>query len=254
MMDSFDLKEPIPKRPGPTLPRVGFWDILTIGVLLVTACMLGYFLLVFLNPNSPINLLKPNQTLIPTPTITPLQLEATWTPTATIYFSPTATLLPSITPPATVTVPNFTPATDTPAATDTPQNTPTPKAEFSATSVNAVENIIFPHLQEAACNWMGVAGTVDDQNNSPIVGVIVVLRGTLNGKSVDLINVSGVNKEYGPSGFEFVLANEPIASNDSVYVQLLDQTTNVPLSEKIYIDTYNDCEKNLLLVRFKKNR
>ena len=253
-MDSFDLKDPSQRKAGFSFPKIGVWDILSIFILLVTICLLGYFLLVYLNPDSAINPLKPNQNLIPTPTITPLQLEATWTPTATIYFSPTPTLLPSITPPATITPANFTPASDTPAATDTPQNTPTPNAEFSATSVNAVESVIFPHLQDAGCNWMGVAGTVDDQNNSPIVGVIVVLRGTLNGKTVDLTNVSGVNKEYGPSGFEFVVAEEPIASNDSVYVQLLDQTTNIPLSEKIYVDTYNDCKKNLLLVRFKKNR
>jgi hypothetical protein len=253
-MDSFDLKEPTPQRSGITFPKFGIWDILSIFVLLATICLVGYFLLVYMNPNSIINPLKPNQMLIPTATITPIKLQATWTPTATVYFSPTATLLPTITLPATVTPPNLTPATDTPEATDTPQDTPTPKAAFSAVSVNAVENVIFPHLQEAACNWMGVAGTVDDQNNSPIVGVIVVIRGTLNEDSIDLINVSGVNKEYGPSGFEFVLAEEPIASNDSLYVQLLDQTTNVPLSEKIYVDTYNDCEKNLLLVRFKKNR
>jgi hypothetical protein len=253
-MDSFDLKDPNERRSSFSIPKLGFWDILSILVLLITVCLVGYFLMVFQNPDSIINPLKPSLTLIPTPTITPLQLEPTWTPTATVYFTPTATLLPTITPPATNTPPNLSPVSETPEATETPQDTPTPKAAFSAVSVNAVESVIFPHLQDAACNWMGVAGTVDDQNNSPIVGVIVVLRGTLNGKTVELINVSGVNKEYGPSGFEFVLAEEPIASNDSVYVQLLDQTTNVPLSEKIYIDTYNDCEKNLLLVRFKKNR
>lgn len=253
-MDSFDLQDPTQRRSSVTLPKFGIWDILSIMVLLVTVCLGGYFSLLFFNPGSPLNPLKPNQTLIPTPTITPLQLEATWTPTATVYYSPTATLLPTITPPATVTPPNFTPATNTPEATNTPQDTPTPTAAFSAVSVNAVESVIFPHLQDAACDWMGVAGTVDDQNNSPIVGVIVVVRGTLDGKSIELINVSGVNKEYGPSGFEFVLADAPIASNDSVYVQLLDQTTNVPLSEKIYVDTYDDCTKNLLLVRFKKNR
>lgn len=253
-MDGFELKDPASKRSGFSFPKIHILDILSILVLMLTVCLGGYFLLVFVNPELSINPLKPNQSSIPTPTITPRQLDATWTPTATVHVSPTATLLPTITPPVTDTPPNFVPPTDTPEPTQTPRDTPTPKMPFSATSVNAVESLLFPHLQPAECNWMGVAGTVEDQNNSPIIGVIVVLRGQLQGKTVDLANVSGVNKEYGSSGFEFVLGDAPVASRDDLYVQLLDQTTNVPLSDRIYIDTFDDCEKNLILVRFRKNR
>jgi hypothetical protein len=45
----------------------------------------------------------------------------------------------------------------------------------------------------------------------------------------------------------------PVASNDTLYLQLLDQA-GLPLSDNVYIDTFNDCKKNLVLVRFKKNR
>ena len=94
---------------------------------------------------------------------------------------------------------------------------------------------------------------MDDQNGSPIIGIVVRLAGTYNGKTVELTTVSGISPEYGKSGFEFVLGDTPVNSRDTLYVQLLDQA-GLPLSDKIYIDTFNDCDRNLVLVRFKKNR
>jgi hypothetical protein len=94
---------------------------------------------------------------------------------------------------------------------------------------------------------------VDDQNGSPIIGIVVRLAGKLSGKTIELTTVSGVSPEYGKSGFEFVLGDTPVNSRETLYVQLLDQA-GLPLSDKIYIDTFSDCEKNLVLVRFKKNR
>lgn len=92
-----------------------------------------------------------------------------------------------------------------------------------------------------------------DTNNSDVIGMVVFLRGFLDGKSVDLTTVSGINKEYGQSGYEFVLGNAPVASNKTLYVQLIDQS-GVPLSNQVQIVTSADCSKNLVIVRFKKNR
>ena len=250
-MSEFNFDEPERKSSGFSIPALGLWDILTILVLLITACMGVYFVSIFLNPGSSLNLLKPVWT--PTPTITPRQLEPTWTPTATVVTPPTATLLPSITPPATFTPANFVPPTETQVSTATPTVTPTPKTPFSASSINSIESIIIPHLLNAGCDWQGVGGTVDDQNSGPIIGIVVRLAGTYDGKSVELTTVSGISPEYGKSGYEFVLGDTPIDSRDKIYVQLLDQA-GLPLSEKIYIDTSSDCKKNLVLVRFKKNR
>jgi hypothetical protein len=252
-MDEFNFDEPERKSPRFSLPAIGPWDILTILVLTVTACLGFYFITIFNDPGSALNLLKPAYILTPSATITPIQLEPTWTVTATVVTPPTATLLPSITPPATNTAANFVPDTDTPVPTDTLTITPTPRALFSVSSVNSIESVIIPHLQNAGCNWQGVGGTVDDQNSSPIIGIVVRLAGTLDGKSVELTTVSGISPEYGKSGFEFVLGDTPVNSRDTVYVQLLDQA-GLPLSDRIYIDTSTDCKKNLVLVRFKKNR
>ena len=129
--------------------------------------------------------------------------------------------------------------------------TPTPRAPFTAISVTNVEStIIHPEL---ACNWAGIGGTVVDANNSPVIGTVVVLRGTLSGKTVEQQIVTGINKEYGPSGFEFVLGNAPVESRETLYVQLVD-LQNIPLSDPVYVTTSSDCTKNLVLVRFKRNR
>lgn len=250
-MSEFNFDEPEPKSSGFTMPTIGMWDILTILVLLVTVCLGAYFVAIFINPGSSMNMLQPAWT--PTPTITPRQLEPTWTPTATIYVPPTATLLPSITPPASPTPASFVPPTVTPESTVPPTATNTPTAPFSVSSVNSIESIIIPHLLNAGCDWQGVGGTVDDQNSGPIIGIVVRLAGSYDGKAVELTTISGISPEYGKSGFEFVLGDTPIDSNDRIYVQLLDQA-GLPLSEEIRIDTSSDCKKNLVLVRFKKNR
>jgi hypothetical protein len=151
--------------------------------------------------------------------------------------------------------PTFTPFfTSTPFSlvppTKTPKPTNTPKAPFSATVQQVESTVIHPDL---ACNWAGIGGTVVDSNGSHIVGAVVVLRGTLDGKTIDQPTVTGINKEYGQSGFEFVLGSAPVATNKTLYVQLVD-LQNIPLSDPVYVTTSSDCSKNLVLVRFKKNR
>jgi hypothetical protein len=134
--------------------------------------------------------------------------------------------------------------------TKTVKPTNTPRAPFGGSVQQVESTIIHPEL---ACNWAGIGGTVVDANNSPVIGTVVVLRGTLSGSTIEQQTVSGINKEYGPSGFEFVIGNAPVESNDTLIVQLVDQQ-NIPLSDPVSIDTSTDCAKNLVMVRFKRNR
>jgi hypothetical protein len=222
------------------------WDMLSILVLVLTACVGAYFVFVFLNPTSSYNILPPGgrgpQT--PTATVTPQQLQATWTPSPTLALTPSNTPRPTFTPFFTSTSFSLVPPTKTSKPTSTP------KAPFGATSSQVESTVIHPDL---ACNWSGIGGTVVDANNSPVIGTVVVLRGTLNGNTVEQQTVSGINKEYGPSGFEFVLGNAPVASDNTLYVQLVD-LQNIPLSDKVSVVTSSECNKNLVIVRFKKNR
>lgn len=223
------------------------WDMLAILVLIITACIAVYFVFIFITPESPFNILPPGGGGFggPTATVTPLQLQPTWTASPTLELTPSDTPRPTFTPFFTSTPFSLVPPTKTVKPTNTP------RAPFTAISVTEVEStIIHPDL---ACNWAGIGGTVVDANNSPVIGTVVVLRGTLNGRTVEQQTVSGINKEYGPSGFEFVLGNAPVASNETLYVQLVDQQ-NIPLSDPARITTYTECNKNLVMVRFKRNR
>jgi hypothetical protein len=237
-------------QPKSASSKLEMWDVLSVLVLLITCCIVVYFGMIFFNPASSLNPLPPVLVTAyqsPTPTITPLGLEPTWTPTPIPFQSPSATLAPTFTPIPSATLFSLTPASATPTVTKTP------KAPFSAT-VDEVQSDIFPHLQAAACNWQGVGGSVVDANNSDIIGMTVRLVGSYNGKTVDIITVSGISTDYGRSGFEFVLGTTPITSKGKLYLQLLDQTSGLPLADNVYIDTSNDCKKNLVLVHFKKNR
>lgn len=222
------------------------WDMLSILVLILTACIAGYFILVFINPQTPFNLLPPGGrgSQLPTLTVTPLQLQATWTPSPTLELTPSNTPRPTFTPFFTNTPFSLVP----PTKTERPSATP--KAPFTATSQQVESTVIHPDL---ACNWAGIGGTVVDVNGSHVVGTVVVLRGTLNGKTIEQQTVTGINKEYGQSGYEFVIGNAPIQTKGTLYVQLVD-LQNIPLSDPVPLTTSSDCGKNLVLVRFKKNR
>ena len=58
-----------------------------------------------------------------------------------------------------------------------------------------------------------------------------------------------MSEMYGPGGYEIVLADQPIESRDSLWVQLFDLSGN-PLSELIYVDTVADCGQNLILLNY----
>ena len=242
MSDDFDFDGTRSQRRASSMQ---LWDILSILVLILTACIAGYFVMIFLNPDSSINLLPPGGFgRLPTETPTPIQLEPTWTASPTLQLTPSNTPRPTFTPFFTNTPFSLVPPTKTPKPTSTP------KAPFSATTQQVESTVIHPDL---ACNWAGIGGTVVDSNGSHIVGTVVVLRGTLNGSTIEQQTVTGINKEYGQSGFEFVLGSAPIETNKTLYVQLVD-LQNIPLSDPVYVTTSGDCSKNLVLVRFKKNR
>jgi hypothetical protein len=230
---------------------VQIWDILSILVLILTIFLAGYFVLVFINPASSLNLLPPGGGLfanpISTATATPLQMEPTWTASPTLQVTPSNTPRPTITPLPTNTSFSLVPPTKTPRPSATPTKA---RAPYNGSFTQVDSTVIHPEL---ACNWAGVGGTVVDANNSPVIGIVVVLRGTLNGATVDQTTVSGINKEYGPSGFEFVLGTVPVASEDTLYVQLVDQQS-IALSDPVQITTSTECNKNLVMVRFKRNR
>ncbi len=249
MDENFDFSDD-PLEDAPRRFSLDPMDIASILLVLATFCLGGYFLLVFVNPYTPLNPLAPppppTPLTFPTATVTPLQLPPTWTPTPTVPPTPTKTPLPTFTPYYTPTPFSIFEPTETP--TETP--TPTPSMPFTANVSHIASTIIHP---EAECHWMGIGGTTEDKNKSPILGIVVHVGGTLLGKTVDYTTVSGVSPQYGQSGFEFQLGELPVASTETMWIQLFDQA-GLPLSDKIYFSTFGECDKNLVLVRFVKVR
>jgi len=242
----YDYKE-TSKPQKPAKAGLEVWDILSLVMLALAACLVLYFAAVFISPTAAYNPLPPKPKVNPfatlTPTITPLGLEPTWTPTGTPEYTATATYVPTFTLEPTSTPFSLIPATKTPTFT------PKPKTDFSASFKGIDSTIIHP---EFGCKWQGIGGTVTDANNTDMLRMTIRLVGFYDGKSKNELTVSSIAPAYGKSGFEFFLSNTPIASKGQLYLQLLDQN-GIPKSENLYVDTYTDCAQNLTLVRFVKN-
>ncbi len=240
MDEDFGFDEPV-RQPR---PQLSVWDMLAVLTVLGTLALVGFFVWLFANPAalpfSPLQPGIPTAFVLPSATITPIQLEATWTPTF-ILGTDTPTLAPTIT-----LQPSNTPISLVPP-TKTPSPTATPKAPYVAT-VSAIDStIIHP---DQGCAWTGIGGTVVDASGAPVLYRTLRLTGSFNGKPIDKLTVSGTALDYGQSGFEFVLGNAPLATSKQLTLQLLDQG-GLPLAANLYIVTYNDCKKNLILVRYK---
>lgn len=244
-MDPFDYRDEA-VRPTPNTSAM-VWNILTIIVILMALCLAAIFILVFINPQVSFNPFPPPTLPVlasfPTATPTPLiQLPPTWTPTA----SPEPTITSTPSPSPTVTLE---PALATPNRTITPgEGMPFVLHENNPV---AIPNIGHPEL---GCDWMGVAGRAFNLSDAPITqGLFVQLGGSLDNVPVDNLTMTGVATQYGPGGYEFKLGDKPVASTQTLWVQLFDQA-NVALSDKVYFDTYEDCNKNLILIHFDQVR
>jgi hypothetical protein len=114
--------------------------------------------------------------------------------------------------------------------------------EVQQTGVLAVQGFF-------GCNWIGVAGQVFDLSGAPIQNLILHLEGIWNGSSVSSEALSGSAGQYGPAGYEFILGTQTLDSTQTLWVQVQD-ATHKQLSTRVYLNTYNDCARNLILVNF----
>jgi hypothetical protein len=226
-----------------------FWNVLTALVVLATLAVVGYFLLIFADPQLPLNPFPPPTmpVLIVRSTSTPTQprLPATWTPTP----RPTETVRPTQTdtPEPTETVAAA--ATVTPFATSaTLGDYPfAPEGNPVAMPNNAI------HSGEG-CDWQGVGGKIVDIQGRHLSGILIRLSGFYNGETIDMTAISGgASAWYGESGYEFYLGDTPLESFGTLYVQMLDQSLR-PLSDRVVFNTFDTCDKNLILINFKQVR
>jgi hypothetical protein len=231
-------------RSGFSLGRL-FVNCLTLLVLLITAGVGVAFAIVYINPQVPFNPYPP-PTLPPVlqlPTTVPTE-EPTNTPVVTPASTLTATVEPTATETSTPEPPTATPTEVGP--TETPTTTPVP-FDLQAGSVAATTSWFH------GCDWMGVGGHVLDSDNTPLVGYAIQLGGELDGNPMEMEVLSGSASEIlGTSGYLFDLADQPIASEETLWLQLVDVSSGLPLSEQVFLTTYDSCSKNLLLVNWSR--
>jgi hypothetical protein len=121
-------------------------------------------------------------------------------------------------------------------------------ARFTIQAGTPVGIPAFTH-PEAGCNWMGVGGQVFNFNGEPLGGLVVETGGSIDGVPVHELGITGGATMLGPGGYEIPLSGSPVTTNGTVWIQLFD-VDGTPLSNKILISTFADCERNLILVNF----
>jgi len=178
-------------------------------------------------PTSTATIWAPTEEPTATPTQTPI---LTRTPTPT----PTPTLTLTLNPEPTATGP-----------------TPVPSQTLSVMpyTLQGTTPVALPNVaNDEGCNWMGIAGLVFDLDKKDVPGLIV----RLTGGGLDQDKFSGSSPEFGPSGYQFFLSDHPVETDDVYRVQLLNDDGEA-LSRVVFVDTFDDCSRNLLLVNFVQN-
>lgn len=111
--------------------------------------------------------------------------------------------------------------------------------------------LIRPQLD---CDWLVIAGQVWDLQGDPVTNSVSVhLFGELDGYVIDLYRTPGTEVAYGESGYEFALEGFVVDSVETLYIQLVDEN-NLALSHPYLVQTYDNCQQNLILVNFKQVR
>ncbi len=248
-------------KSGPGCGGVAMYILSALLVIFTLGAIAAYVVL-FVNPDLPINPFD-------SPTLTATGTGPYVTATEVIPFPPTSapTLVPisSATGAATAT---SLPGTLAPTQTAIVAITSTPTEAATATSEPAPPTTPsptpFPLVLQLdgvtaaqgfkGCSWTGIAGQIFGPNNGlPISYLLVHLEGVWNSRAFDQDAITGSAPEYGPGGYEFNLGTQPVASDRTLWVQAVD-AAGMPLSERVYLTTYADCEHNLLIVNFNQVR
>lgn len=178
------------------------------------------------------------------------ELNPTIIPTSILIVPPGSnifTLVPTIT--------QTTPDTPTSTPTLTPTLTPSPTLEiFPFILIGEPETLSSDYIRPSlGCEWLVIAGQVWDLQDAPVKGLSLHLYGELAGYTIDRFSLTGSAPDYGESGYEFLLENVVVDSQESLFIQLVD-ANEVPFSQPYSLETFNDCQKNLILVNFKQVR
>lgn len=123
-----------------------------------------------------------------------------------------------------------------------------PGANYRADAITYQKNFAHP---DEGCNWLGIAGQVLDASGNPVLDLVVVAEGVLQGEEILQLDITGLHSAYGPGGYEILLGNEALASSNMIYVTVYDLEGNA-LTSSVSIVTRADCNQNLLILNFQQ--
>jgi hypothetical protein len=161
------------------------------------------------------------------------------------------TQVPTEVPSATAQIVTLMPTSTATATSLPPTATPAPVVEKFVVQQDSpvyIPNFVYPDL---GCKWMGIAGQVFNKAGSPMENVVVVAEGSVGNNPLEQISLTSLASAYGPGGYELPLADHTLESANVIYLYIYDLTGTL-LSQPLAITTYDDCEKNLIIVNFKE--
>ena len=236
------------KKPGMGLAQVG-----TAIFIVLTFAVLACYALIFLNPQLPFNPFPPLVVHLPTATAV---AKGVATPTVQPTFTVPQTFPPTWTPTPT---PTITP-TYTPRPTWTPEP-PTPTAR-PLPAFSLVANPIFTQqtLYSGVGDWWsGLAGEVFDRQGQPVVDVRIhvwdddghnwyPVPGDASKYAEEFGTIYGGKGTY--AWWEQVLT---ASCHQSVTVHVQVERNNKPVTSVVTVKTTGNCNKNLIIINFRKN-
>jgi hypothetical protein len=242
-----EIEQPQILTPSARVAPDHLWNLGTLVVLLCMVILVAVIALIYLNPQAVVNPYPPPTLpvamLLPTATETPLP------PTAEPTDRPTATPAPTETP---------LPAAPTATLVSVVQvDSPTPHAnaayayDLRSAPAPIDATLLYPGR---GCTWMGVGGQVENLSGRPMTGINVQMYGIVDGRSMNVITLTGTAQKYGEAGYEFTISDEKVFASKGVFwIQLIDQQRN-PLSRRVVFDTFDDCARNLVVINFTQVR
>jgi len=246
------MDEYFEKRPGANTTRIRrlVLNLISFVFLLASLVLGGAYGVILINPQVSFNPYPP-------PTLPATVGPPTVTNTPAIYLpteiprSPTARPLPTTAPTATLTPPPE--ETLTPTATETVDLTPPATVQAGAQfELQPGSPTHTAHVE--GCSVMGVGGRVFDTQSAPIIGLAVRMGGELGGLDIgtlDSLTGSATNL-FGFGGYYFDLGDTPIASQNTLWIQVVDASSGFELSQQVFLSTFASCDQNLVLVNFRQ--
>ena len=118
--------------------------------------------------------------------------------------------------------------------------TPIPQPEFILQEGSPFYLPNFNH-PDAGCDWLGIAGQVFDADGTEIQGLFI--------RTAEKSALTGDAMAYGPGGYEIQVGDSAVNSSGNYWIQVFDDG-GLPLSNRVFVDTFEDCQMNLVLVNF----